>query len=445
MKIEIPRVVVAGTHSGCGKTTIATGLMAALASRGYKVQPFKVGPDFIDPTHHTAICGRPSRNLDPFMMGERGVLETFERASAGADIAVVEGAMGLYDGMEGTEISSAAQVAKLLSAPVLLVVDTRAMSRSACAVVKGFREFDPGVNIGGVIFNRVGGDRHRAMIESSLEGKARGWMPWKSDLKVESRHLGLKMAGEIDIGRNAGTAVEEYCDVDGIVSLAGEAESLPDIPLAYGGKGHGRKVKIGVALDGAFCFYYRDNLDRLAGEGAELVFFSPMEGPMPDVDGLYLGGGYPELYAKELEASPCRSDIKRAVDDGMPVYGECGGLMYLSESIGADDKTYRMAGALPARAEMTGRLEALGYVSTKSVHESLFPAGVGYNGHEFHHSKLLCSGDARFALELSRGKGIEGGKDGVCEHNTIGAYTHAYFTGELAAVLVSSAYKYSRA
>jgi cobyrinic acid a,c-diamide synthase len=418
--------------------------MAALTSRGFKVQPFKVGPDFIDPTHHTAICGRPSRNLDPFMMGERGVLETFGKASADADIAVIEGAMGLYDGVEGTEVASAAQVSKLLMAPVLLVVDASAMSRSACAVVKGFREFDSSVSFGGVVFNKVGGDRHRGMIEASLEDKALGWMPRKGDLEVGSRHLGLKMAGEVDIGRNAGLAVEEFCDVDGIIAVARSPGRLPDIPRASSVKVTDEKVKIGVAMDRAFCFYYQDNLDRLVEAGAELVFFSPMEGRLPEVDGIYLGGGYPELYAKELESSRCREDVKRAIGDGIPVYAECGGLMYLAEGITVRGETFSMTGALPARAEMTGRLEALGYVNAKAVREGPISPGIGFNGHEFHHSKIICSSDTRFALELSRGKGIMNGHDGICEHNAMGAYTHAYFTGEFASSLAGSMRKYAR-
>jgi cobyrinic acid a,c-diamide synthase len=418
--------------------------MAALTSRGYKVQPFKVGPDFIDPTHHTAICGKPSRNLDPFMMDERGVLETFEKASADADIAVIEGAMGLYDGVEGTEVASAAQVSKLLMAPVLLVVDVSAMSRSACAVVKGFREFDSNLSFGGVVFNKVGGDRHRGMIEASLEEKALGWMPKKGDLEVGSRHLGLKMAGEVDIGRNAGLAVEEFCDVDGIIAVARSPGRLPDIPRAASVKVTDEKVKVGVAMDRAFCFYYQDNLDRLVEAGAELIFFSPMEGRLPEVDGIYLGGGYPELYAKELESSRCREDVKRAIDDGMPVYAECGGLMYLTEGITVKGETFSMTGALPARAEMTGRLEALGYVNAKAVREGPISPGIGFNGHEFHHSKIICSDDARFALELSRGKGIMNGHDGICEHNAMGAYTHAYFTGEFASSLAGSIRKYAR-
>jgi cobyrinic acid a,c-diamide synthase len=418
--------------------------MAALTSRGFKVQPFKVGPDFIDPTHHTAICGRPSRNLDSFMMGDPGLLETFEKASAGADIAIIEGAMGLFDGVEGTEVASAAQVAKLLRAPVILVVDVSAMSRSACAVVKGFREFDGNVNLGGVIFNMVHGDGHRRMIEASLEDKALGWMQKKAGLEVASRHLGLKMAGEVDIGRNAGLAVEEYCDVDDIIAVAGSAGSLPDIQRAASSKATDEKVKVGVARDQAFCFYYQDNLDRLVEAGAELVFFSPMEGRLPEVDGIYLGGGYPELYAKELESSRCREDVKRAIDDGMPVYAECGGLMYLAEGIRVSGETFSMTGALPARAEMTGRLEALGYVNAKAIREGPISQGIGFNGHEFHHSKIICSGDARFALELSRGKGILNGRDGICEHNAMGAYTHAYFTGEFATSLAGSIRKYAR-
>jgi cobyrinic acid a,c-diamide synthase len=197
--MNIPRIVIAGTHSGCGKTTIATGLMTALSARGLKVQPFKVGPDFIDPTHHTAICGRHSRNLDPFMMGEDGVLATFGRACKGADIAVIEGVMGMFDGLEGTEISSTAHVAKILAAPVALVVDVGGMSRSANAIVKGCTGFDPSVDFAGVIFNRVGSPNHRRMIEASLEVRPLGWVPRSQGVEVKSRHLGLQMAGEVDV------------------------------------------------------------------------------------------------------------------------------------------------------------------------------------------------------------------------------------------------------
>ncbi|OPY30368.1 MAG: cobyrinic acid a,c-diamide synthase [Methanocella sp. PtaU1.Bin125] len=440
--MDIPRICIAGTHSGCGKTTIATGLMAALAAQGLKVQPFKVGPDFIDPTHHSAICGRTSRNLDAFMMGEDGVAETFARACRGADIAVVEGVMGLYDGLEGTETASTAHVAKLLSAPVVLTVDASAMTRSANALVRGFREFDPGVDVTGVIFNRIGSPSHRRMIEASLEAEPLGWMPRKAGLAVKSRHLGLNMAQEDDRLKGAGEAVREHCDLQRIIDVARSAPPLPDVAVPEAPAGD--QVSVGIAMDDAFCFYYRDNLDRLAEAGARLVFFSPMDDRLPEVDALYLGGGYPELHAAKLEAAACRDQIKKAIDDGMPAYGECGGLMYLAESVAAAGTEYRMAGVMPAKAVMTDKMQALGYIKAAFVQGPVFEPGLAYRGHEFHYSRVECGAEARFAVRTESGKGIAGGLDGIYEHNAIGAYTHAYFTNDFARSFVDAAGKYSR-
>ncbi len=442
MTFEIPRVVVAGTHSGCGKTTFASGLMAALAARGYTVQPFKVGPDFIDPTHHSAICGRPSRNLDPYMMGEDGVLATFAAACRGADIAVIEGVMGLYDGLEATDEASTAHVAKILDAPVLLTVDVKGMSRSACALIAGYAGFDPRLNLAGTVLNRIGTPRHRDLIEPGLPVPAYGWLPKREDLTVASRHLGLTMAIETQAMSAFGEVVESACDLDGIVALARSAPGLPDgrAPAATPEP----TVTIGVARDPAFCFYYQDNLDRLASAGAALVFFSPMNDRLPEVDGIYLGGGYPELHAAALASSRCREDIRHAADNGMPVYAECGGLVYLTERI-EGDAAFPMAGVLPAVTEMTGRIQGLGYVEAR-VTGGPFASGDGYvyRGHEFHYSRIACDPGARFALELTRGKGIEGGRDGLFAQNTLGQYTHAYFTRDSAAAIVHAAERFGR-
>ncbi len=439
----IPRIVVAGTHSGCGKTTLASGLMAALAARGLAVQPFKVGPDFIDPTHHSAICGRTSRNLDPFMMGEAVVRETFVRASAGADIAVVEGAMGLYDGLEGSDTASTAHVAKILDAPVLLVVDAGGASRSVHAMVRGYAGFDPDVRVAGVIFNRVGSARHLAMIEATQSLPVYGGVPRRKDLAVGSRHLGLAMAAETGVLGGFGAVVEETCDLSGIMDLARSAPPLPapsetrDRPEA--------RVRVGVANDAAFCFYYADNLDRLARAGANLIFFSPMTDRLPEVDALYLGGGYPELHAAALAASRCRDDVRQAADDGMPVYAECGGLIYLTERLATSDGDYPMAGVLPAAAVMTDRIQGLGYVEARVVGGApVLAPGSTFRGHEFHYSRLDCAPDARFALELLRGKGIDGGRDGLTAQNAVGQYTHAYFPEEFAGTLVRAAAAYRR-
>ncbi len=439
----VPRIVIAGTHSGCGKTTIASGIMSALTQRGVKVQPFKVGPDFIDPSHHTRICGRFSRNLDPFMMGDEGCIDTFIRATDGADIAVIEGVMGIFDGLDGSDIASTAHVARIIKAPVVLVVDAKGMSRSVHALIDGYRRYDPTLRFSGVILNRIGSPRHRLMIEPSLSLPSFGYIPRKEELAVESRHLGLKMAHESVSMGEFGKIIEENCNLDALLAAAHNAPPLINAinTMECESMIHSR---IGVAFDEAFCFYYQDNLDLLKRSGAELVFFSPLSGSLPDVDAVYLGGGYPELHLAALESSRCREELKKAADSGMPVYAECGGLMYLTESI-TSDKTYRMCGILPASAEMTGRIQALGYVKGETVaSHSFLASGQTITGHEFHYSQLHLSCDARYALRLSRGKGIDGGKDGLLSQNVIGCYTHAYFTPAFTHAMIECAVKFSR-
>ena len=445
---RIPRIVIAGTHSGCGKTTIARGLMQALVERGLVVQPFKVGPDFIDPGFHTAICGRVSRNLDPFMMGEKGVRETFVRASTGADIAVIEGVMGMFDGLDGTEFASTAQVMELLSTPGALVVDVKGMSRSAHALVRGYSGYNPRITLGGVIFNRVGSDRHRSLIEAGLETTALGFVRRDPRAVLESRHLGLKMAHEVEDHAGVGALVAEGCDLDGILALARSAPPIPGEEAVFVTEKEEdeEKVRIGVARDEAFCFYYQDNLDAMARAGAELVFFSPIRDRLPKVDAVYLGGGYPELHAGALGSSACTTDIRDRAADGLPVYAECGGLLYLCERLlaGPEEKEYRMAGVLPAAAEMTGRIQGLGYTEGTWTGEALAPAGLPVRGHEFHYSMIQPSPDARFSIRLIRGRGISGSRDGIYEYCAVGNYTHSYFTRDFARSLAGAARKFRR-
>jgi cobyrinic acid a,c-diamide synthase len=440
--MTIPRIIIAGTHSGCGKTTVASGIMGALTQQGYCVQPFKVGPDFIDPSHHTQICGRVSRNLDPFMMGEDGCLATFARATEGANIAVVEGVMGLFDGVDGTDIASTAHIARVLQAPVILVVDAKGMSRSIHALIKGFASYDPSVHIAGVIVNRIGSQRHREMIEFSLSVPAFGWIPRCDDIALKSRHLGLVMAHESAAHADMASLIAEHCDLEAIVSVAGKAplltarfekEETPD-----------PKARIGIARDNAFCFYYQDNLDLLQRSGAELIFFSPLADRVPEVDAVYLGGGYPELFLPELESSACANDLRRAADGGLPILAECGGLMFLAREI-SGKKKHRMTGILPADAEMTKQIQALGYVrGTVTGAGSFFPADLAIAGHEFHYSRIVPDHDARFVITLSRGKGIAGGKDGIVSGNALGQYTHAYFSPSFARKFVDAAASFSR-
>jgi cobyrinic acid a,c-diamide synthase len=452
--VMIPAVLVAGTHSGVGKTTVVLGMMAALRRRGLVVAPFKVGPDFIDPSHHAAICGGPSRNLATFMMGTDGVRRSFALGVEGADVAIIEGVMGLYDGLDATEVASSASVAKALGAPVLLVMNVHGTSRSAAAMALGYASYDPGVKISGLILNRVGSERHRSLLAEALAPLGipiLASLPRRGEIALPSRHLGLQMGFESRHDLDAlADFLEENADLDGILDLgcevaaseaemAQEAETVPDM--------EGERIKIAVAYDEAFCFYYVENFEVLRRLGAEIEFFSPIRDPLPEVDGLYLGGGYPELYAGALEESPTRHEIKKAAEDGMPIYGECGGLMYLCESVVSKDgdSDNKMAGVLPATTTMTGRLQALGYVEGDVVSENPVVAkGSAIRGHEFHYSKMDCAKDARFAYRFRRGKGIDGNKDGLFEHETLGSYLHTHFSTFPVERFVASCRSYRR-
>ncbi|MFH1323223.1 MAG: cobyrinate a,c-diamide synthase, partial [Methanobacteriota archaeon] len=381
-----------------------------------------------DPGHHTRICDRASRNLDSFIMGEKGVIETFGRASADADFSIIEGVMGLYDGLDSTEIASTAHVAKILDVPVLLVVDARGVSRSLAAVVKGFSEFD-NVNIQGIILNNVGNERHVKLIRDSLTSAGInipiiGALPKNKELSIPSRHLGLHMAGENDLDeKSLSEFIEKHIDIEAVKNIA-NTFTAPDVELMEPDETF--NVRLGIAQDSAFCFYYQDSLDAFKKLGVELVFFSPMSDDLPKVEGLYLGGGYPELYAKELEASRTREQIRKAAENGMPIYGECGALLFLSETL-ETDSTYRMAGILGARSRMTDKLQALGYTEAQVVSDTpLSKKGTIIRGHEFHYSVTECDRDASFAYRLKRGKGINDGKDGLMEHNTLASYMHTH-------------------
>ncbi len=406
---------------------IAMGMMAAF-SKKYTVQPFKVGPDFIDPGYHTKICNRACRNLDSYIMGEKGVLETFKRASQGVDFCIIEGAMGLFDGLDATEIASTAHVAKILNVPVLLVINARGVSRSTAAIVKGFTEFDR-VDIRGIILNNVGSERHTGLIKDSL-GSAGidipiiGALPISKEISIPSRHLGLYMSheNEQDTALLSGL-IEKNIDMEQVKTIA-DNFTAPDMELNEPAEKY--SVNIGIAWDSAFCFYYHDTFDALKRSGAKLTFFSPMSDELPPTDGIYLGGGYPELHAGELENSRTREQIKKAAYNGMPIYGECGALLYLSESL-ITDRTYRMAGIFGAVSRMTDRLQALGYTEAEVMYDSpLAKKGKFARGHEFHYSITECDRDTRFVYRLKRGKGINAGKDGLIEHNTMASYMHTH-------------------
>ncbi len=399
----VSRLVVAGTHSGVGKTTIATALMAAFRRRGLRVQGFKTGPDFIDPTFHSAATGRPGRNLDGWMLSRETNLSLFERCTADADVAVIEGVMGLFDGAGPAGLSgSTAEMARWLDAPVILVLDAAGMAASAAAVVKGFESFDPDVRIAGVIFNRVAGEGHFRYLRDAVAAHCRaevlGYLPPNPAIELPERHLGLHLACEVlteDRLTELCRWVEERLDLELLRRLGlstGREAACSDGPVPDGrGSAQIPRPRVAVARDLAFCFYYQDNLDLLTSLGAELVEFSPLaDRHLPSrMDGLYLGGGYPELNAAALTANESmRAEIAAFARSGGPVYAECGGFMFLTEAIvDTEGHAFPMAGVFPTRVRMQGRLAALGYVEVEGAEESgwLRP-GEHARGHEFRYS-----------------------------------------------------------
>jgi len=393
----IPRIIVAGTSSGAGKTTVACGLIGALRARGLTVQGFKVGPDYIDPSHHALASGRPGRNLDAFLSGPELVAPLFEHGSAGADIAVVEGVMGLFDGASGRgELASTAHVAKLLDAPVLLVLDAAAMARSAAAMVHGFRTFDPDVRVAGVIFNKVGSDVHEQLLREALEGSGLpvlGALRRDQRVVTPERHLGLVPVAEREPAARAALAalaeaMARHADLEAVVRLAGGAPRAPGpawSPVAAGPVAAG--TRIAVARGPAFSFHYQENLELLEGAGAELVGFDPLaDETLPAGAGaLVLAGGFPEVFGEALASNArLRAEVAAFAASGRPVLAECGGLLYLCTALDG----HPMCGVLPARAAMGGRL-TLGYRDAVAVAPTPWmAAGQRVRGHEFHYSQV---------------------------------------------------------
>lgn len=439
----IPRLVIAGVTSGVGKTSISIALMNSLREKGYKVQGFKVGPDYIDPSYHTSITGRQSRNLDPWLMGEKGLLASFRDASKDADFAVVEGVMGLFDGLSGSSnFASTAHIAKLLKSPVVLVVDAAKAARSVAAVVLGFTKFDAGIRIAGLILNNVAGEKHAKYCIDAIRQKVKvpvlGVIKRNKEIELQERHLGLVPTSERKELEKKVIAVakymEEQIDVDKAVSIAKKA---PKLHIKNNGIMKNIKATIAVALDESFNFYYTDNFDTLRSLGAELRFFSPVNDEViPDTDAMFLGGGFPEVLADKLERnSRMLRSIKNAASDDMPIYAECGGLMYLTKSITEfDGKKHSMVDLFDADTIMDKKL-TLNYTEAKITDTCLIAkAGKTVRGHEFHYSKIdNVSKDSRFAYKLRRGKGVNGSMDGFMEYNTLASYMHLHFANKFLA------------
>jgi len=433
-------LVIAAPRSGSGKTTVALGLMAALRARGQTVAPFKVGPDFIDPGFHAMASGRSSRNLDGWMCGRSWVTRAYIEAAQGADLAVIEGVMGLFDGADGgSDAGSTAEITRWLEGRVVLVVDAGSQARSAAALVQGFVRFDPELEYGGVIFNRVGGDRHRQHLQEAMESVSDlppvfGYLPRDEFLTLPERHLGLVTAAESGLDpiywERLSAWMERHIDLGRLLQNQKEpvfSHHRPGNHVDSLFKAEGRAVKIGVARDDAFCFCYPDNLELLEKAGADLVFFSPLEEQkIPEgVDGLYLPGGYPELAADRLaENIGLLETLRRVATAGMPIYAECGGLMLLAESI--DGRP--MAGVFPGAARMLPRRKALGYREVTLTEDApLGPAGTVARGHEFHYSELDLSEAVARCYRLSGRGGAGSGREGYRVHNTLGSYVHLHF------------------
>lgn len=439
--MHIKALVIAGTHSGCGKTTISLGLMAALAQRGLKVAPFKVGPDFIDPGHHNRITGAVSRNLDGWMLSKAYNLAGFRNAAHTAGVAVVEGVMGLFDGYDGkTESGSTAQMAKWLGLPVVLVVDARSMARSAAAVVLGFEKFDRDLNYAGVIFNKLGSQRHlnylTQALKNSVEMACLGGVMRDREISIPERHLGLLTQEDHPLPdetvKKLAAMIEDSINIDGMLTRLPEVNISANAIRLMEREQSGR-ARIGVARDSAFCFYYPDNLDLLAASGAELVFFSPIaDTRLPvDLDGLYFGGGYPELAADRLAANAdLRNQIRARSREGMPIYAECGGFMYLCEELLAQEqKRHSMVGCFPFVPRMYSGLKALGYREVSLTADTILgPAGTVIRGHEFHYSDIEPTGaNCDTVYHVSDRAGVDKPPGGYYRNRTLGSYIHLHF------------------
>jgi cobyrinic acid a,c-diamide synthase len=428
--VATPRIVVAGTHSGAGKTTVASGLMGAFTQKGLRVAPFKIGPDFIDPSYHALATGRPGRNLDAFLSGAELIPPLFAHGSEGADVAIIEGVMGLFDGKsEGGEYASTAHVAKLLGAPVLLVVDASAIARSAAAIVHGYATFDPGLNLAGVILNRVGSSTHERMLREAilpLDIPVLGVLRRDARVATPDRHLGLVPVAErrddadtaLDV---AGELISRSCDLEGILRLARSTGSLATEPWDTESPHPGPPVCVAVAAGPCFSFLYEENLELLCGAGAEVTFFDPTSDKnLPEgTNALYFGGGFPEAYAEALAANePLKERVRRFAAEGRPVVAECGGLLYLVRELDG----HSMCGVLKARARMTDHL-TLGYRQARALSDSpLMKEGTLVRGHEFHYSAVEPGTGERPAYEFTGQK-----REGFVQDKVHASYLHVHW------------------
>ena len=428
------RIILAGTGSAVGKTTISTGIMKALSEK-YNVQPFKVGPDYIDPSYHTLATENVSRNLDSFFMKEGQVRDSYLKAMKDKDIAIIEGVRGLYEGIDSiNDIGSTASIAKSLKAPVILIINSRSLVKSAAALVLGFKALDPEINIAGVILNKVKNKAHYLKTKKSIEELTNteviGGIIRDDSISIEQRHLGLVPAREretslefIDLWSEV---IKNSIDLDRLVEIAKTAPKINSNLIPIWNNLNKQPVKIGVAYDEVFNFYYKENIESLEANNAKIEYFSPLnDETLPDVDGLYIGGGYPELFSKELSANEkMLKDIKQFHLENRPIFAECGGLMYLMKSIHEDAQV----NVYPYQSVLTDRVQALKYTIAEVTHDNIISKkGEKFNGHEFHYSKVIVN-DLKnpLAFKILRGKGSYDNQDGFMERNTLASYVHTH-------------------
>jgi len=428
---KFPRLVIAATHSGAGKTTLTCGIISAFRKRGLKVQPYKVGPDYIDTGFHELAAGRPAQNLDSQLVGSENIVDVFNSAYGNADISIIEGVMGLYDGGRGG-ISSTAEIAKILDAPVILIIDAKSVGTSAAAIALGFREFDKNVKLAGVILNRVGSASHEKIIVDALNKigiKSFGALKRDNEIVLPSRHLGLVQASEINFDFDKlAEKIAAQINLDKLLVVSEQCSELKNFsqtlqPTTF-------NLKIGIARDEAFSFYYAESLRELERRGAELIFFSPLnDDELPKVDALIIGGGYPELYAAQLEQNKkIRHEIKLAAADGLPIYAECGGYMYLMDALtNLDGQIFEMCGVIPNQAIMTDKLQMVGYVDATITEDCIIgKRGVKIHAHEFHFSKAVKSTDK----EIFHCEKLRTGEKyfaGYADKNVVASYLHLSF------------------
>ena len=444
-----PRLVIAAPQGRSGKTTAALGLCAAFKARGLSVHPFKKGPDYIDPSWLSEAAGHPCRSLDPFFYEKpEALLRAFVHSAREAHLSIIEGNHGLFDSFDETGVGSTTAVARTLDAPILLVVNAARIGRSVAAIVHGCQTFEQGTNIAGVVLNNIARGRHEARTRQAVESHCGipvvGAIPRDENLTIPDRHLGLIPREEEDALLSAITvcqqAIERHLDLDRVLDIARSASSLPvstqaqkpDVAVRH------PHVKIGVLRDRAFTFYYPENLEMLEEVGADLVFIDAFQDKeLPPVDALYIGGGFPEMFMKELSANvSLRVTIKEAIENDLPVYAECGGLMYLSQRICWKEKSAEMVGALPCEVEMTSKPQGHGYVMAEvDGANPFFAPGTVLRGHEFHNSRLVAlsangsKDPLPTAYHLSRGNGIGAGRDGIIYRNVLASYTHLHSGG----------------